>query len=53
MYELIVEAIARGGYLGIFLLMAIENVFPPIPMMTSEGIGGKTFSIAISRKMPT
>src|SRR5690606_9254907 len=25
---------------------------PPMPMMTSDGIGGNTFSIAIKRKMP-
>jgi len=40
MDEQIVEAIARGGYLGIFLLMAIENVFPPIPSEVIMGIGG-------------
>jgi membrane protein DedA with SNARE-associated domain len=31
MHGLIIEAIARGGYLGIFVLMAVENIFPPIP----------------------
>lgn len=40
MHELIIEAIARGGYLGILLLMAIENVFPPIPSEVIMGIGG-------------
>ncbi len=40
MYELIVDAIAWGGYFGIFLLMAIENVFPPIPSEVIMGIGG-------------
>ncbi len=40
MHEFIIEAIARGGYLGIFLLMAIENVFPPIPSEVIMGIGG-------------
>lgn len=40
MYEFIVEAIAWGGYFGIFLLMAIENVFPPIPSEVIMGIGG-------------
>ncbi len=40
MHGLIIEAIARGGYLGIFLLMAIENIFPPIPSEVIMGIGG-------------
>jgi membrane protein DedA with SNARE-associated domain len=40
MHELIIEAIARGGYFGIALLMAIENVFPPIPSEVIMGIGG-------------
>ena len=31
MHGLIIEAIARGGYFGIFVLMVLENVFPPIP----------------------
>jgi len=40
MHEFIIEAIARGGYLGILFLMAIENVFPPIPSEVIMGIGG-------------
>ncbi len=40
MQDLIIEAIARGGYFGIFLLMVIENVFPPIPSEVIMGIGG-------------
>jgi membrane protein DedA with SNARE-associated domain len=40
MHELIIETIARGGYLGIALLMAIENIFPPIPSEVIMGIGG-------------
>ncbi len=40
MHEFIIDAIARGGYLGIALLMAIENVFPPIPSEVIMGIGG-------------
>ena len=40
MHEFIIEAIARGGYLGILLLMAIENVFPPIPSEVIMGLGG-------------
>jgi membrane protein DedA with SNARE-associated domain len=40
MYEFIVEAIARGGYIGIFLLMALENIVPPIPSEVIMGVGG-------------
>ena len=40
MHELIIETIAAGGYLGILLLMAIENIFPPIPSEVIMGIGG-------------
>jgi len=38
--SLILDLIARGGYLGIFLLMALENVFPPIPSEVIMGLGG-------------
>lgn len=31
MVDFIVEFIARSGYLSVFLLMALENIFPPIP----------------------
>jgi len=40
MQDLIIEAIALGGYWGIFALMVIENVFPPIPSEVIMGIGG-------------
>lgn len=40
MQDFILETIARGGYWGIALLMAIENVFPPIPSEVIMGIGG-------------
>lgn len=40
MQDFIIEAIARGGYLGIAVLMAIENVFPPIPSEVIMGVGG-------------
>lgn len=40
MHDLIIEAIARAGYLGIFALMALENIFPPIPSEVIMGIGG-------------
>ncbi len=31
MFEKIVELISQGGYWGIAALMALENIFPPIP----------------------
>lgn len=31
MFHHIVDYVSQGGYLGIFLLMLAENVFPPIP----------------------
>ncbi|QYU69954.1 DedA family protein [Leptolyngbya sp. 15MV] len=40
MHEFIIEAIALGGYVGIFFLMALENIFPPIPSEVIMGIGG-------------
>jgi len=40
MQDFIFDAIAWGGYWGILLLMAIENVFPPIPSEVIMGIGG-------------
>lgn len=40
MHDIIIEFIARGGYVGIALLMALENVFPPIPSEVIMGIGG-------------
>lgn len=45
MTEFILTLIARGGYLGIFALMVIENVFPPIPSEVIMGLGG----IAVAR----
>ena len=38
--DFILDAIARAGYLGIFLLMALENVVPPIPSEVIMGLGG-------------
>ena len=40
MDQLIIEAIRQGGYVGIFLLMALENVVPPVPSEVIMGIGG-------------
>jgi membrane protein DedA with SNARE-associated domain len=43
--EFILNLIARGGYAGIFVLMVLENVFPPIPSEVIMGLGG----IAVAR----
>ncbi|MFZ3485018.1 DedA family protein [Sphingomonas sp. 3-13AW] len=40
MTDFILEAIAWGGYLGIALLMALENVVPPVPSEVIMGLGG-------------
>ena len=40
MNEFILQTIAQGGYWGIFLLMALENIFPPIPSEIIMGFGG-------------
>ena len=40
MTSFILDAIAWGGYVGIFLLMALENVVPPVPSEVIMGLGG-------------
>ncbi|MXO85292.1 DedA family protein [Altererythrobacter aurantiacus] len=45
MDELIVEFISRLGYLGVAILMMLENIFPPMP---SEAIMGAS-ALAIDR----
>jgi len=40
MSELILDIIRWGGYFGIFVLMALENVFPPVPSEIIMGFGG-------------
>ncbi len=40
MDQFIIRAIEQAGYLGIFLLMALENIIPPIPSEVIMGIGG-------------
>ncbi|MEE4537726.1 MAG: DedA family protein [Erythrobacter sp.] len=40
MTEFILDVIRWGGYLGIFILMALENVFPPVPSEIIMGAGG-------------
>lgn len=31
MFEFIVNTVSQAGYIGVFFLMALENIFPPIP----------------------
>ncbi|WP_340587699.1 DedA family protein [Erythrobacter alti] len=40
MDKLIVDLIEQGGYLGIFFLMVLENVIPPVPSEVIMGVGG-------------
>ena len=40
MHEFIVTAITEAGYVGIFILMALENVFPPLPSEVIMGVAG-------------
>ncbi|KLI63886.1 DedA family protein [Aurantiacibacter marinus] len=40
MDTLIIDLIERGGYFGIFLLMILENVIPPVPSEVIMGVGG-------------
>jgi len=40
MTEFILNLIAWGGYVGIFLLMALENIVPPVPSEVIMGLGG-------------
>ena len=40
MDSVIIDLIERGGYLGVFFLMALENIVPPIPSELIMGVGG-------------
>lgn len=40
MFNEIVDMAAQAGYLGIFLLMLAENIFPPIPSEVIMPLGG-------------
>lgn len=40
MTEFIIKLITAGGYWGIAFLMALENIFPPIPSEVIMGLGG-------------
>jgi membrane protein DedA with SNARE-associated domain len=45
MTEFIIRTIELGGLLGIFVLMALENIFPPLPSEIIMGLGG----VAVAR----
>jgi membrane protein DedA with SNARE-associated domain len=40
MQDFIIASIAQGSYLGILLLMMLENIVPPIPSEVIMGVGG-------------
>ena len=40
MTEFVLNILTWGGYWGIALLMAVENIFPPIPSEVIMGFGG-------------
>lgn len=40
MFQTILAAVNKGGYVGIFCLMFLENVFPPIPSELIMPLGG-------------
>ena len=40
MQEIIINLMNQFGYIGIFLLIAIENIFPPIPSEVILSFGG-------------
>jgi membrane protein DedA with SNARE-associated domain len=42
MFEFIVQFISQSGYFGVFALMAIENIFPPIPSEMIMPLAGFT-----------
>jgi membrane protein DedA with SNARE-associated domain len=39
-FDFIVDIMAEGGYIGIFFLMLMENVFPPIPSELIMSLAG-------------
>lgn len=50
MYETIINIISNFGYIGILLLIAIENIFPPIPsevILTFSGFIAKDAKLNI------
>ena len=52
MTDFILNGIAWGGYVGIFLLMALENIVPPIPSEVIMGLGGMAVARGDMAMMP-
>ena len=46
MTDFILNLIQSWGYAGIFILMFLENVFPPIPSEVIMGLGGIAVAVA-------
>jgi membrane protein DedA with SNARE-associated domain len=46
MSNIIIDIIEKFGYIGLFLLIAIENIFPPIPSELILTFGGFTTTIS-------
>lgn len=42
MLEMITEFVSERGYLGVFLLMVLENIFPPVPSELIMPLAGFT-----------
>lgn len=40
MNQFILDTLSQAGYFGVFLLMALENIFPPVPSEIIMGFGG-------------
>lgn len=51
MQDFIIETMNQWGYLGVFLLIAIENVFPPIPSEVILLFGGALTAAALGGKL--
>lgn len=54
MFQWVLAVIDQGGYLGIFLLMLLENVFPPIPselIMPTGGLLAKQGKLSLAGVM--
>jgi membrane protein DedA with SNARE-associated domain len=52
MTDFVLNLIAWGGYAGIFVLMVLENVFPPIPSEVIMGLGGMAVARGDMRLLP-
>lgn len=51
MQDFIINAMNQWGYLGVFLLIAIENIFPPIPSEVILLFGGALTAAALGGKL--